>query len=552
MHRLLPSLVVAVSFACARGLAGEPLKSVPMQIEGQITKDDAPVKFQLDPKTAREMRAKLYNVQLVAGKRYTIAMNAADAAKEFDPYLVVQDSDGKTLAHDDDGGGKLNAKLSLSVPKDGIYRVYAAALSGTGAFVLSISEPNILRQGFPAAKSDPSDLIKGDTAWEIEWELTNPENGAGKKRSRPSSVLAIRSAKFMFKDADGKPHWFTVLKNLEVGEILVPYDHMRPVFLDVSEHAFNILPAKKEYLGPNCVVPGEILDSPDPRMKNRVLKEVHDDGLRWMNGSERTRRGEKMLVWAIFSGGNYRYIIEYGFGDDGVISCRLGATAHNYFDKQTDGRDVHLHVACWRLDPELSEAAGSEDGGADVGRAAQNRVLLVRRLPTAPVPNGQFRIDISPFNPDDRGRAMEGFADWKAEEFTTLRVESTVRKNRSKDPRFTAYDLMPLRHGTVRNYPWKYAFANHDFWVTHRRGDQIKYSDVPLYATGSNLLDKAACTIWHNAASLHVPRAEDYGIDGVSSRSGAAITNWAGFLLRPVNLFDSTPLYESSDKASGR
>ena len=147
---------------------------------------------------------------------------------------------------------------------------------------------------------------------------------------------------------------------------------------------------------------------------------------------------------------------------------------------------------------------------------------------------------------------MEGFADWKAEEFTTLRVESTVRKNRSKDPRFTAYDLMPLRHGTVRNYPWKYAFANHDFWVTHRRGDQIKYSDVPLYATGSNLLDKAACTIWHNAASLHVPRAEDYGIDGVSSRSGAAITNWAGFLLRPVNLFDSTPLYESSDKASGR
>ena len=60
-------------------------------------------------------------------------------------------------------------------------------------------------------------------------------------------------------------------------------------------------------------------------------------------------------------------------------------------------------------------------------------MLLVRRVPKTAAPNGQFRVDIAPFNPDDKGRAMEGFADWKAEEFTVLRVESTVRKNSSKD-----------------------------------------------------------------------------------------------------------------------
>jgi hypothetical protein len=60
----------------------------------------------------------------------------------------------------------------------------------------------------------------------------------------------------MFKDRTGKPRWLTVLKNLELGEILVPYDHMKPVFLDVSEHSFHIVPAKKEYLGPSCVIPG--------------------------------------------------------------------------------------------------------------------------------------------------------------------------------------------------------------------------------------------------------------------------------------------------------
>src|SRR5438105_4081531 len=35
---------------------------------------------------------------------------------------------------------------------------------------------NIVRQGFPAAKANPKDLAKSDTAWEVEWELTHPEN----------------------------------------------------------------------------------------------------------------------------------------------------------------------------------------------------------------------------------------------------------------------------------------------------------------------------------------------------------------------------------------
>jgi len=36
---------------------------------------------------------------------------------------------------------------------------------------------------------------------------------------------------------------------------------------------------------------------------------------------------------------------------------------------------------------------------------------------------------------------------------------------------------------------------------------------------------------------------EDYGPDGTSSYSGAAVTTWAEFMLKPVNLFDGTPFY---------
>src|SRR5207244_26525 len=74
-------------------------------------------------------------------------------------------------------------------------------------------------------------------------------------------------------------------------------------------------------------------------------KEVHDDGVRWMSAetagfnriADRVRRGEKMVLWATYYGANYRYLIEYGFGDDGTITCRIGPTGRNIFNRRTDG-----------------------------------------------------------------------------------------------------------------------------------------------------------------------------------------------------------------------
>jgi primary-amine oxidase len=546
-RRLLPSLglsVICTVTALAADAPGQARIHVVgkqgLRIDGQIAKTDPRVRFKLKHEGKGfelGMHCKMFEVQLSPRKRYTITLNAAQ--KGLDPYLVVHDDQGRLLGFDDDSGGHLNSRLVLEVSREGRYKVYAASLNNVaGKFTLTIAESqvNIVRQGFPAAKGDPMDITRSDTAWEIEWDITN----TSEKGRSSSMVLAIRSARFMFKDTSGKVHWFTVVKNLQVSEILVPYDRLDPVFLDVSDFTFNLIPARKEFLGPNCVLPGEILDASDPQKKNKVLKEVHDDGLRWANQYGKVRRGEQMLLWSLFDGGNYRYILEYGFKDDGSISCRVGATAHNFFDRRKDQGDVHLHVGCWRLDPELSE-----DGPMPVGGDHQNQALLVRRVPRDPVPNGMFRVDVAPFNANGQGKAMEGFADWKAEEFTILRLQSLTRKNSSKDPHFTAYDLIPIRTGSVRNYPWKYAFANHDFWVTHRQPPGARYRDVPLHATFSRPLDKAPLTVWHNSPSLHVPRGEDFGPDGVSRNYGAAITSWTGFLLRPVNLFDSTPLYST-------
>src|SRR5262245_61370984 len=147
---------------------------------------------------------------------------------------------------------------------------------------------NVVKQGFPAASFDPADPEKSDTAWEIEWELTHPEN---RTWFPPGCVLRIKSAKFMWKDRSGRPQWITVVRMLEMAEIYVPYDNGTTAFLDVHDMSFHMCPARKEFLGPPCVAPGEVLTSSNPAWSNIVHKEVHDDGVRWMS-AETSGRNE--------------------------------------------------------------------------------------------------------------------------------------------------------------------------------------------------------------------------------------------------------------------
>jgi serine/threonine protein kinase/formylglycine-generating enzyme required for sulfatase activity len=106
--------------------------------DGTISPDEDRVAMEGAAEASR-LPAKLFLVQLKAGKTYTLAMRS----KELDAFLVLQDKGGKQLDFDDDSGGGprgLDARLRFTATQDDTYKVYAASAQGTGRFSLVIEE----------------------------------------------------------------------------------------------------------------------------------------------------------------------------------------------------------------------------------------------------------------------------------------------------------------------------------------------------------------------------------------------------------------------------
>jgi len=380
------------------------------------------------------------------------------------------------------------------------------------------------------------------TGWKIEWQIDRrpvpKQLRSGFTRVQENVYFSIKQA--WFRSAPSEP-WIQVLSDARASELFVPYNDGVIRWYDVMDHgAMWRIADEKAEAGPR----GQVLG------KDRfIVGEVRDRGIMYKNfGDGRARRGETFVLWGNLNAGNYNYIIEYGFQDDGVITCRMGATGHNLHlqgNKHDYPRMGHVHNANWRLGIRL----GPE------GQQA-NTAYLVRHIEKE---QGRGTADQVPslFN-----GGMEGAAKWVAEEFTRVRVENPeVTVGRNRQP--IAYELVPLRQGTARHYGNRTGgqrtetFSLFDFWVTREDSNQFYYTELPAYfnrlkTTGKQpgKVENTNVVLWYTSSILHDPRAED-GIspDHRQSPVGPALVAWSGFELRPRNLFTGTPLFTPGPRA---
>ncbi|MFQ3679875.1 MAG: immunoglobulin domain-containing protein, partial [Pseudanabaenaceae cyanobacterium] len=70
------------------------------------------------------------------GQRIVLDMES----NEIDPYLVLFDPQGQKIAEDDNSGSGDNARIVLTLPRTGLYTVYANsyAVGDTGGFRLQV------------------------------------------------------------------------------------------------------------------------------------------------------------------------------------------------------------------------------------------------------------------------------------------------------------------------------------------------------------------------------------------------------------------------------
>ena len=269
-----------------------------------------------------------------------------------------------------------------------------------------------------------------------------------------------------------------------------------------------------------------------------------------------TERRELVMRW-ISTVGNYDYIFDWVFHDNGTIGIDAGATGieavkgvlaktmHDPSAKE-DTRygtlidhnivgTTHQHIYNFRLDLDV-------DG--------ENNTLVAMDPEVKPNTAGGPRtstMQVNQYTIDSEQKAAQKF-----DPGTIRLLSNTSKENRMGNP--VSYQIIPYAGGThpaatgAKFAPdeWIYhrlSFMDKQLWVTRyhpsERYPEGKYPNRSAHDTGlgqyakdDESLTHQDDVVWITTGTTHVARAEEWPI---------MPTEWAHALLKPWNFFDETP-----------
>lgn len=346
------------------------------------------------------------------------------------------------------------------------------------AAMAQCSGVNLVEQRFPVNGTE-------ETRWRVCW-AAHAKNG-----------LVITGAWFRKSPASA---FVQVLYDGRISEIFVPYHDGNPRYYDVTNFSFSLTSVSSADCPP--AVGGATLGA-------NVCKEVRDRGLAWKDYAA-VRRGQELSLWGALGAGNYNYVMEWIFRDDGMLIGRVGATAVNLPSKPLT---THVHNPMWRLDVDLNGFPGDSVDEITHGESGLNGV------------------DVHALVKTEKG------IDWNVQAFTALHVSDATLKNAKGHA--SGYILMPWSaHGASRHQE---DFTKHDMWVTRYKWAEKDARYLPSYVSPAESVVNTDIVLWYKGSMHHHPRDEDGELVG-GRWSGEAHIMWTGFMLMPFNLFDRTPL----------
>jgi hypothetical protein len=363
------------------------------------------------------------------------------------------------------------------------FAVGAALVLRAAAAAAVCTSGTELVQSFPSAGGAVSE-------WKVCFRVERTPDDTGALAS--SETLVISEATFR-PGVGADP--VSVLGELRMAEIFVPYDAGFPRFHDLSEFDFDLVALSTD----ECA--GTRLAG------NRVCSELLDRELAWRDPDVPVgRRGEKLALWSILNASNYDYVMHYSFWDDGTIEVRGGSTGRKLGGP--DDTDGHTHVFAWRIDLDVAGAGGDTvhvENSRFSGKAVSEKPQLV---------------------------TTEGGFPWSAETFTHVEVEDGTSQNGLGRER--GYSLAPVREGQGK---FRESWTRYPIWVTrsHGPGQELRAFDLPSYVDKEDV-EGQDVVLWYIDGHHHESNMRDEDRDTVP-------VLWVTFRLEPQNFWDGTPFY---------
>jgi hypothetical protein len=313
-----------------------------------------------------------------------------------------------------------------------------------------------------------------------------------------------------------------VLAQAHVAQIHVPYDDNGARFHDVTDYG----------LGGDFILDLSPTECPGGALlrysgKDVLCKQVQQRGYAQKYYS-RNLQGYELNLFSVSVSGDYNYIPQWTFYDDGTIAPSMGAAGQlqRYgSDPQYGWRTAsnripisHIHNYYYRLDFDIDGLAND----------------LVEEIEFLPADSNRRRvISVTPLTTESgRGHLPERMRSW--------RIRDTVNKNSEGHP--ISYHLEAMRSGHDFIGPSFEPFTFNDLYVTVARTCEQYISHNPTtggcgenvtqFVNGENT-NGADVVVWYGVTFHHLPRDED---------EGYMDAHWDGFTLIPRDWTAENPL----------
>jgi primary-amine oxidase len=476
------------------------------------------------------------------------------------------------------------SRLAMSVPRpkiEGAVNNFAHPMDGL-AFLVDLNAKKVLKiyeSGNPPVSTDPNDytkIIKTKRTDEIKPLIISQPQGAS--FSVKGTSVDWQNWKFHFRlDPRVGPMVSTVsytengnkrkiMYEGGLGGMMVPYGDpdaawLYKIFMDAGEYGVG-LSTRSLNVGSDVPKNATLFDAAinDTQGKAQIIKnsfalfERYADPEWSHNGDARERR--ELVLRAIATIGNYDYVLDWVFLQNGSIKLMAGATGlaqvkaveSKTMDDKTAVSDTrngklvdanivaptHQHIFSYRLDLDVDGESNSVGEILPKAITVKNPEFARSEMITVEKTYKVEQEAIQKFDPDK-----------------IVLVTNTSKENKLGYP--TGYQVMPYAGGThpfmeeplftKTDYVLKRAeFINNHIWVTPYKKDELysegkytthnKDTGLGLWTQQNRSIENKDTVVWLTTGTTHVMRAEEFPI---------MPTEWVTAMIKPFNFFNETP-----------